>query len=78
MLCNLCGSNTLIEGTLLVYTTYRCEDKDYIPIEEEGRSLKAYFEIIRYCPACYLKYCLGAKNKSLSQENGLESGARIQ
>jgi len=62
--CSFCGNNTLIAGTLHIFTTYRCEDKDYIILQEQytGR-IKGYFEILRYCPACLLKYCVGERKK---------------
>lgn len=61
MRCSFCDSNTIIAGTLLFYTSYRCEDKDYIMISDEDGRAKGYFEIMRYCPACLLKYCMGKK-----------------
>lgn len=61
--CSFCGNNTIIAGTLVMYTGYRCEDRDYIVIQDEdtGRA-KGYFEILRYCPACLWKYCMGKKD----------------
>lgn len=60
--CSFCLNNTIIAGTLVIFTSYRCEDKDYIIISEEGSSRsKGYFEILRYCPACLRKYCVGKK-----------------
>lgn len=62
-LCNLCGKNTIIAGTFLLYTSYRCEDKDYIILKEEGSRKRTYYEIVRYCPKCLLKYCVGVKEE---------------
>lgn len=61
MYCSFC-SNTIVIGTLLFFTGYRCEDKDYIILTEEDTGKgKGYFEIMRYCPDCLIKYCLGKK-----------------
>ncbi len=60
--CTFCGNNTIIAGTVVFYTTYRCEDKDYIVITEElTGKVKGYFEIMKYCPACLRRYCVGEK-----------------
>lgn len=60
--CSFCLNDTIIAGTFVIFTSYRCEDKDYITISEEftGR-IKGYFEILRYCPACLRKYCVGKR-----------------
>lgn len=61
-ICSFCGNNTLIAGTLYLYTTYRCEDKDYVTIKDgDSDRVKGYFEIVRYCPACLRRYCIGHK-----------------
>jgi len=66
MQCSICGNSTLLIGTLHIYTTYRCEDKDYIQIKEEGSErAKGYFEIFRYCSECLMKYCVGKKGEKL-------------
>jgi len=60
--CDLCGNATLIAGTFLVYTSYRVEDRDYIILSEERTGKKkGYFKVVRYCPSCLMKYCVGSK-----------------
>jgi len=60
--CSFCHLQSPISGTLVIFTGYRSEDKEYKIIKEtpSGR-VKGYFEIIRYCPSCLRKYCLGRK-----------------
>ena len=58
--CSICGEESAISGTLVVFTTYRCEDKDYIILREDNSGkVRGYYEIVRYCPGCLDKYCLG-------------------
>lgn len=69
MRCSFCNSDTPLIGTLLVYKLYRTEDKDYFVIEEEEtHRRKGYFEVLRYCPDCLSKYCLGARGNEARQE----------
>lgn len=58
--CNFC-ENTIVAGTFRIFTTYRCEDRDYDILREDSGRVIGYFEKVRYCPACLRKFCLGEK-----------------